>query len=585
MLLTLLNSRYSIAKAFTKEFHDDAKQAIDDYEAKDSQLKKDGIYNKHVKSGRYDIVIPYIFATHESMMASFFEKMPEIITTGRSAKGTQAANILKALYSYLEDKCDLDEFLGISSWWFFLIGMVSAHPDYKIESDGEAPQLDANGEPMLDDMGQPIMIPTYSYHDPVVSVDNMLKVYFAPDSEFTIDGKKVPYYFTDKLVEVDEIAEVYGVSVEADEELEVNDYDSKKNNTDDLKRAKIMYYSGRLPKSEAQELLEMHNLEWKFGQEYKIYFTKSKMLLVEEAEKQCKLARFYAAPSKFFGYGLGKTLKPFQDDMSIRRSQMLRYADMFAYPWLMISGETKVDQKNIEDYRKKKPLIYSGDKPPEYLTPPPMPEVINQTDEAVRSDAQFTSGTLDLSKGAQETNTVKTATGQQLFAQSQDKRLQKARKAIAKYYREVVISLFKLCRDNWEDHKVITYTDDEGEDMEMEIAREDLESIDFDTDVDFNLDTVSVNQDIMSQRWISLMEQSAQLPFANNEKIYEKMLKESFKINNPESYVLTPEEQMAMQPQVDEFGNPLPPQVENPEQVPQVETMGAQLAPEAPYAG
>ncbi len=583
MLLKLLNTRYTIAKAFTKDFHSDAKQAIDDYEAKSSDQKKDGIYNKHVKAGRYDITIPYIFATHESLMASFFEKMPEIITTGRSTRGTTAANILKALYSYLEDKCDLDEFLALSSWWFFLIGMVSSHQEYKVEQDGEAPQLDSNGEPLVDEMGEPIMMPTYSYHDPVVSVDNMLKVYFAPDSEFSIDGKKVPYYITEKLVEVDEIEEVYGVEVEADEELEVGNFDTKQEEVSDLKRAKVMYYSGRLPKTEAQELLEMHELEWRFGQDFKIYFTKSKILLVEEADKQCKLARFYAAPSSFFGYGLGKTLKPFQDDMSVRRSQMLRYADMYAYPWLLLNGETKVDQKAIEDYRKKKPMTYSGDKPPEYLTPPDMPAIVTQADEAMRSDAQFVSGTLDLSKGAQETNTVKTATGQQLFAQSQDKRLQKARKAIAKYYREVVISLFKLCRDNWEDHKVVTYTNDEGEEMELEILKEDLQGIDFDTDVDFNLDTVSVNQDIMSQRWISLLEQSAELPFANNEKIYQKVLKESYKINNPEGYVLSPEEQMANQPQVDAAGNPLP--VTNPETVPQPESMGAELAPEVPYAG
>jgi hypothetical protein len=576
-LLGLLNNRYSIAKAFTKKFHDEVKQALRDYEP-DSETKS-GVYNKHVKdSEEVAGKVPYIFATHESMLASFFESMPDIITSGRSNEDQTKANIIRALYAYLEDKLDLDEFLSDSAWWLFLTGFVSSHSEYKIEIEDNVPLLNDMGEPEMDEMGEPIMIPTYEYHDPVVTVDNIEKIYFSPESEFTIDGKKVPYYLTDKLVDVDEIKHIYDVEVEADETLEVEGYEATKDSDQtDLKRAKMMYYYGVLPSTMADYLQELE-LGWEYGVEYKIYFTKSKIVHAEAAPKRCKLAKLYGSKTKFFGFGIGKTLKPFQDDMSTRRKQMVEYGNVYANPWLAVNAETKVDQKSLRDKKKRTPLVYTGDKP-EYIIPPPMPNTLQQVDEASRSDAQFVSGTLDLSKGAQNTNTVKTATGQQLFAQSQDKRLQRARKVIAKYYREVVIDLMKLCRDNWDDQeKQIAYLNEEGDEQEAIITAADLQGIDFDTDVDFNLDSISVNKDIVSQRWIALLEQSANLPFANLEKVYRQVLRNSFSIPNPESYIKD-EQQMQQEMMQQQGMDPGMTEEQNPEELPQEESIGSELAP------
>lgn len=304
-------------------------------------------------------------------------------------------------------------------------------------------------------------------------------------------------------------------------------------------------------------------------------------MVEEKAEKPIKLARLYAKQNSFFGYGLGKTLRPFQEDMSVRRSQQLAYADRFAYPWLAIPQGTVVDAKAIKDYKKETPLTITGEKMPEYITPPQMPSVITDTDNAMRGDAQFVSGTLDLSKGAQQTNTVKTATGQQLFAQSQDKRLNKSRKSLAKYYREVVISMLKLARDNWTEEKHISYIDDDGVEQNILVTSEDLKGIDFDTDVDFNLDSVSVNKDIMSQRWISLLQESLNVPQANMEKIYAKVLKESFNINNPETYI---NKQQPVDPNMPP--EPTEPTEEPNEPMPtQPQTMGQELAPQSSYVG
>lgn len=595
-LLKLLNTRYSIAKSFTKKWHEEIKRNIDDYEAKSGSVgkegKKNGVYNRHVATSRYDITIPYIFATHESMISSFFENMPDIVITGRTSASNDA-EMLKAIYAYLVDKADLDEFLGVSAWWFFLVGMVKADVEYKQKISEYVPQLDAMGQPMFDEMGQPVTIPVYEYNDPIATVDNPLKVHFSPDSEFSIDGKMVPYYIKERLVDVDEIKELYDVEVDADESLEVDDVDEK-DVQDDLKRAKVLYYFGTLPSSVKDDpKFKKLKLKWSYETNYRIYYTKDAILFAEETKnKPCKLARLYSAMNKFFGFGIGTTLHPFQEDMSVRRSQQLAYADRFAFPWLMAPNGLKVDQKSLMDYQKRNPLTYSAQdgQKPEYLTPPQMPTSVPDADNAMRGDAQFVSGSLDLSKGAQQTNTVKTATGQQLFAQSQDKRLNKARKALAKYYREVVIEMFKLARDNWDDEKKIVYQDDEGNDIEVTVSKADLEQIDFDTDIDFNLDSVSVNQDIMSQRWLGLLEQSVNVPEAKTDKIFKKVLKESYKIPNPDAYVNTPEEMMAkqggMMPQ-DPTMPPMqePPMQEQSETPPMPQTMGSQLAPQAPYVG
>lgn len=587
-LIDLLNSRYQIAKSFTKDFHSEVKRNIDDFEAvtpnTSSSAKKTGVYNRHVSASRYDITIPYIFATHESMVSSFFENMPDLVITGRTAK-TDKEQVIKAVYEYFKDKADLDEFLSISAWWFFLTGFVKGDVEFKTKIKEYVPQLDSQGNPMMGEPNEegeiePIEIPVYEYNDPFATVENPLKVSFSPESEFTISGEKVPYYIKERLIDVDEIKETYEKEVEPDETLEVDDVDKK--DSGDLKRAKVLYYYGTLPSS-VEPALKKYNIDWEFGLDYRIYHTKNVILHIEQKSKPCKFARFYSNMNKFFGFGIGKTLRPFQEDMSIRRGQQIAYADRFAFPWLMLPNGVKVDQKNLMDYMKRNPLSYSTDgKDPAYLVPPQMPSIIAEADNASRNDAQFVSGTLDLSKGAQQTNTVKTATGQQLFAQSQDKRLNKARKSIAKYYREIVISMFKEARDNWNEPKVISYPDEDGNMIDMEVSSETLQDIDFDTEIDFNLDSVSVNQDIVSQRWLSMLETSLTVPNADVDKVYKKTLSESFKIPNPESYVKEP-----VDPNMPPVDTTVPPEtpIDNPETTPEPQSLGSQLAPNSPYVG
>ncbi|MBP6994461.1 hypothetical protein KBB12_04435, partial [Candidatus Woesebacteria bacterium] len=65
-------------------------------------------------------------------------------------------------------------------------------------------------------------------------------------------------------------------------------------------------------------------------------------------------------------------------------------------------------------------------------------------------------------------------------------------------------------------------------------------SIDFDTDIDIQLDTIAVNKDTIAERVIALYDKVKDDPLVDRKKIFVKMLKEGFQIKNAESYMLEP---------------------------------------------
>lgn len=553
-----LKNRVAYAKSFSKAFRDEVTQCIKDYECDaDEMMKRQGSYDKLDVKRRYVFPIPYIYSTHESMLASLFEKAPELIMTGKGAKDETKANLLRSIYEYLYDKLDLEQFLIDSAWWFLLIGFTSSYQAYKIEISGEVPAQGVDGQPLLDEDGNPVTQPTYAYHDPIAVVDDPFKCYFAPDSKFSNDAEGVPYIVREQRMETEEIEKIYGIAVEADQEIDVAAASKKtEEERDDLKRATVYLYEGKISPAQVDDLPSLVQVEEQFGitiqpdTTYYVALASEKILHIEEKTKHCALARWFATPNKFFGFGLGKTLRTYQNEMSIRRGQQVRYADLHANPWLMLDAKTQVDQKAIMDVYKRTPLTYNG-QPPSYLVPPTMPSTMTDADNIARSDAQFVSGTLDLSKGAQETNTVKTATGQQLFAKSQDRRTEKVRAALGKYFRQVVINLFEEARDNWDDGKVITITDEDGNGVEMGVDKAELRDIDFDTDIDIQLSNIAMNDDTIAQRAIDLYDKVKDDPFVDRKEIFNYMLKTGYKIKNPDKYALKQDEVGTQQTQQD----------------------------------
>ncbi len=82
---------------------------------------------------------------------------------------------------------------------------------------------------------------------------------------------------------------------------------------------------------------------------------------------------------------------------------------------------------------------------------------------------------------------------------------------------------------------------DEGEVVDVVINKDVLSTIDFDTDIDIQLDTITVNKDTMASRSIELYDKVKDDPQVDRRKVFAKMLKEGFNIKNPDLYMLDPE--------------------------------------------
>lgn len=581
-LLPFLQARKELAKSFGKDYRKEVDLCLSDYEAKEDTLE--GLHKKLSVNRRYEFVIPYIFATHESYLSSIFEKAPDLIITGRGAKDQEKAMKIRAAYEYLWDKLDLDSFVTDSAWWFLLIGMASANIGFKSEFR-EIPAVDPEtGEPMFDEDGTPIMTIAYEYNDPTVEVDEPKKVSFSPESKYSVDGTKVPFHFREALMYVDDAEDIYGREVKATDELEIDELkDDTKKFQDELDRVKTYKYYGNIPKKHKDIVNEFFRMkaeqtgeepeQWELNAPYYICFTSSAVLHIEKRESKnraLRLVRWHGRPDKFYGFGLGKTLRQFQKELSIRRGQQIRYADVAAYAKIALEATSTTDPKSLQDPRENVVVTYT-EKPPSYLTPPDLSNTLILTEEKAREDAQFVSGMLDMSKGAQDSNTVNTATGQMIFAQSAEKRVTKARKELGKYLREVVIQLLKLCAMYWDESKIYTITDEDGNDVDLEVSKDDLADIDFDNDINIDLESITVNKDIMREQVISLYDKTKDDPLIERRRVFKLMLREGFNIKDPDLYIkeseLQPgmvliEQQTGQQFQVGEDGELMPMEVQ-----------------------
>lgn len=536
-LLSLLKSRLSIAKAFTKDWQDDLKGWVKDYEANDPNNVDNLIslsYEETVNK-RYQFTIPLIFTNVEGMKASMFDRVPDIIIKGRGKMDKEKATKIEATYDYLVDKLDLESFQVTSAWWYILSGMTSSHAEFK-SSTREVPLLNESGEPELDENGEMLMRTEYVYNDPVLSIDDPCKIYWSPESEFTIETDKVPYKIKEVQMSVQEIKRLYGKTVEPNTEINVSGYKSDEKSKSDSERVTAYIYYGLIPEENKAEVKD-----WGYDKPYYIVFTTKTVLFkekIESEDKGCRVAKWYGVPTKFFGFGVGKILKPFQLEKSIRRGQQLRYGDVASFPKLAIKndGINEVDTKALADPRELPFVTYTSEAP-NYISPPPLPDVMSQLEQKADQDAQQATGMLDISQGAQQSTTVDTATGQTIFAEAAEKRIRLAKKTFGKYYRSVIILLFKLCQMYWEEDKLMTITDEQGNEQDITVTKEDLSDIDFDKDIDVDVDSVTINKDILREQAIALYDKVKDDPLIDRQMVFKEMLRQGFAIKNPETYL------------------------------------------------
>jgi hypothetical protein len=194
---------------------------------------------------------------------------------------------------------------------------------------------------------------------------------------------------------------------------------------------------------------------------------------------------------------------------------------------------------------------------PEYLTAPDMSGTLILSEEKARQDAQFVSGLLDTGRSGNE-SIVKTATGQSIFADAAEKRMRQAKRQFFRFYRSVVIMLLKLCQENWEEEKVLSITDEQGNDMDISVTREDFADINFDTDIDIDVESVSVNKEVLRAQAIEFYNAVKDDPIVNREEVVKDTMRDAFNKDDPQKYIADQGVMMG-QPLADPTGQIAPP--------------------------
>lgn len=536
-LLSILKKRYDSAKKFTeKEYIEQAKRAMKDYDTEDELVDVSIKVDRHNfdVNKRYEMKVPMIFTNTEAMKAALFERLPDLIIKGRGSDDEGKRKIVDATYEYLKDKLDLFDVADQAAHWFILTGFCSAQANF--ESRGQEVPLE---DGTVDEQGQPVSRIDYDYNDPIVEVLDPTKTYYAADSVFDYKGFKVPYFIVDKLMTPEEIKSIYDVEVEADtttlseDELNKLSEPEKRDLVKDMVR--MHFYIGELPYGNKDELEE-----WGIAYDpSKIYFciyTSDKVLYMSDKEDTyIRLAKWYGHPHQFFGFGLGKIGRQFQIEKSIRRGQQIRFADLAAYPKYTVKNNDDISDSDLQDPRLNVILKYK-ETAPGILQPGNLSDIVKGNSDEADQDAQRAFGILDLNTGSQS-STVDTATGQTIFAQAASRRVEFAKKKFMQFYRELIILLFKLCQQYWDEEKLVTIMGEDGKDETIKLTKESLQSIDFDKDIDIDMETLSVNKDVIRQQYIALYDKTKDDPIINRKTLISDMLTRGFEVKDPNRYI------------------------------------------------
>jgi hypothetical protein len=555
-ILSILLKRLDKAKKWTKEqYIKQAERSMKDYdinEVDDEDLSTSVKRHAFDINKRYEMKIPMIFTNTEAMKASLFERLPDLIVGGRGKDDEEKKETVEATYEYLKDRLSLIEFADQAAHWFLLTGFCSANLGFE-NRGAEQNVLSETGESMIDENGELITEVKYDYNDPTIEVCDPKKTYFSPESKFDYRAEKTTYYIYDKLITPEEIKATYDVEIDADTTLD-EDFDENKKDDEQVKEmVKVHFYCGELPYNDSEEFKKW-DIEFDPYKIYYIIFTQNKILYAtEKQEKLLKLCKWYGHPSEFFGFGLGKIGRQFQIEKTIRRGQQIRMADIAAFPKYTVKTDDDTSIKDLSDPRENSILFYTNT-PPGILQPGNLADIVTANSQQADEDAQKAFGILDLTTGSQQ-STVETATGQTMFGQAASRRIEFAKLKFMSFYREVVIGLFKLCAEFWDEDKVVSIMGTDGEEKEITLNKQSLQGINFDRDINIDIETLSINKDVVRQQYIVLYDKTKDDPIINRRTLITDMLTRGFEVKNPERYLKDneiPEGTVLINPQTNE---------------------------------
>jgi hypothetical protein len=532
-LIQVLNARLEVAQRFTKEFKESVDSWIEDYNAETP--KATTIEDILDSDQRYQYTAKVIFDNVEKYRSSFFEKPPEVMYTKKGKNDEEKAVKVESAWQYLKDKTNFKQFMDDTFTYFGLAGFTTGHIGYRKETET------ATGEDGVE-------YTRFLYDDPILEAYDHENEWFMPDSVFSPDAKQVSYFRKKKMTK-SEARKAFNKDVETDESILSKDVNEEKENIkSELMKCGIYYYTGTLPQKEllgylqSQEGSEIEIPEDMDDSETKdiLYavFTKKSILKIDKSpigEQTCALGRWYSLPQKFFGFGLGKQLKEQQIRESIGTGQKVRYADLYAFPKMAIDAkDAGQDPKQL--MKRSNPLITYVKTKPEYIMPPGSNGAIEAMQNQNQSDIQTNSGLTDISK-MQQSSTLQTATGQTQVADSNEKRVKVAKEKYFEFLKQIIIKMFKYAQVEWQDTKIQTITDEDGNAQDIEMTKEDFADINFDTDIAIDFESTSVNKDVVRQQAIVLYDKVKEDPLVDRAKVFKKMLKDGFGEKNPDQYI------------------------------------------------
>ena len=535
-LLQTLLARKEVAQRFTKEHIETTKKEIEGYDAETPKVQS--LEELLDKDQRYQYTAKVIFDAVEKYRSSTFEKPPEVMYSKKGKEDETKAEKITVAWEYLKEKTNFKQFMDDTFTYFALNGFTAGHVGYKKEIET------ATGED-----GQEYT--RFLFDDPILEAYDFENEWYMPDSIFSPDAKGVSYFRKKKMTKA-EVKKAFDQDIEADESILSEDVTEEKDAVkSELMRCGVYYYTGTLPKKqlfdyikaqqgldedEAEEELEIDESETK--DIFYAVFSKNKILKIDKSpigEQTCALGRWYALPKKFFGFGLGKQLEEQQRQESIRTGQLVRYADLYAYPKLAVNiKDAGTDPKQL--MQRNNPIIQFKDSAPSFLTPPGSNGAISAMQGQNQSDIQTNSGLIDISK-AQNTTTLDTATGQNQTADTNEKRVKIAREKYFEFLKQIIIKVFKYAQAEWQEPKIKSITDDNGETRDVAVAKEDFADINFDTDIIIDFENASVNKDVVRQQAIVLYDKVKEDPLVDRAKVFKKMLKDGFGEKNPDQFI------------------------------------------------
>jgi len=550
--LQLLKSRLAVAKIFCKKPHQSWKAWIDEYEISDV---------KDTEEVRDKVRIGYVFRKIEGDQPSMFDDQPDLFFKGRKQAAKEMEPLIETVYDLLWDTQHLDEKIEDVGLYFSLFGMGFIESPYVVKTRKvPQPVLDPmTQQPMIDHKtGEPMMklLDAPIYDMPDASVPDPFKLFFSSETKFgpRMDYAQCPYYFKKMVMTVDEVKARFGKTVDVTERMKLDDLDVdteiEANKTeygplmeDDLKRVTVYEYYGCLPEDHAKEISA--DEPWRYDKDYHGFITNNEELQIEECPYERKplfMVGNYGLANKFWKFGDAKHLMPLIQELQQYRSQILEHTRKMANPKPLLPEGSGIDEAAFRDPRVGRPVKYSGQIAPTYLSPSPLGREVETGVEMARIDLEKTSATFDLSGGTGQSQ-VKTPRGIQVYSEAADKNTQRKKKKIARLIRDLIIFQFKQIAMMWkpEDNNTLEVLD---EDVQVNDAvLQVLGSDKILNKLDIEVESLSVNKVLMKQDAMDLWDIAKESPDVFNlDEIAKDLLQNGFSKKDADRYLLTPEQ-------------------------------------------